>query len=359
MGDPQKKIIIWTDRISEMNTKGSIVGGLTVQMALWAEVFLDNDWDVYSFSRNRRVKKFNKINFLFIPQLNKLGFILEFFFNMFYLIKIRPEIVIVRGAGRRLFYAAVLSRLFKIKLIHFGASDVNYLKGGERFSKYKVEVICYRKGVQLTNCFVAQNEYQKSLLAEHYNKKNIIVIPNIWKQQMQQKKEKEFDAIWVANFRELKRPEWFLQLAKDFSLYKFAMVGGPLDKQYYDKIENQTKTIKNLTFFGKKTLDEVNDLFSMSKCLICTSIFEGFPNTFLQAWANGIPIISTVDPSDILKREELGFQALNYIDLSTRFGELINNNTVYKKIQMNICSYFKTHHDPFLHYQTLYEKLIK
>ena len=42
-----------------------------------------------------------------------------------------------------------------------------------------------------------------------------------------------------------------------------------------------------------------------SKILINTSSFEGFPNTFVQAWANGVPVISLkVDPDNIIKKKK-------------------------------------------------------
>ena len=86
------------------------------------------------------------------------------------------------------------------------------------------------------------------------------------------------------------------------------MIGGPDLLSYphlFKQIQKKAERVKNLRFLGFQPLDVTEKHFDRCKVFINTSIYEGFPNTFLQSWSRGIPVISYVDPDNVIKKYNL------------------------------------------------------
>jgi len=70
------------------------------------------------------------------------------------------------------------------------------------------------------------------------------------------------------------------------------------------------KELPNVKFSGYIKRADMNNFLSEAYALLNTSHFEGFSNTFLEAWAVGTPVISTiyVNPDNIINEKSLGFK---------------------------------------------------
>jgi len=295
---PTNKVIIWTSGIDDLLVGNGMVGGLTVQMMTWANAFLNNQWKVLSPTniRSRNSTRISKIEFFYFPKAKFLNIVFEFFCTFFFIVKHQPQLIITRGASRQLFAISLFSKLIGIKLILMFASDSDLIKGKELIAR-PWDRWLFRLGLLNVSNFVVQNSKQQQLLNLKSPKSNSICIPNIWpsKPELGQKRD---SILWVSNFRELKRPHWFIDLAKQFPERQFIMVGGPLDQKLFEQCQKEAIMLNNLEFLGPCPLSKTNHLFEKASLFICTSEIEGFPNTFLQAWSNQIPIITTFDPSD-------------------------------------------------------------
>lgn len=354
-----KKALFCCTGIDDFLNGSSKVAGIQVQMSFWALTFHQNGYDCYSFSTNSKEKEIYGIRF--IPKKNysilqkfKIANLYEWYFLIHTINKFKPDIVIIRGASASLEILSKYCKKKRIKLLMFGASDSDFVPGKEILTN-QFNVKLFRHGVHNTDFFIVQNSFQQKTLFENYNKKSLL-LPNIWLgQQNLEDKEKVYDAIWVSNLRRLKRAEWFVELATSFPDYHFAIAGGINDLAYYNEIEKQCANISNIDFLGAKPFESVNELLLKSKMLVCSSEFEGFPNTFLQAWAQGLPVISTVDPNGVLQTQNVGIIIESIDDLKKAFGQLVENESMYQDLKKNVEKYFINNHLA----QTCYEKLMR
>lgn len=354
-----KKIIIWSTEVLNL-IEGQPIGGIAVQMFFWAQVFVDNGWQVFSLSKsiNKRIEK-NKIIFFPILNVHRLNLILEWCYSFYYIIRVRPHVIVIRGADRELFPLSVLSQLLNVKLVFFAASDVNFEPGKELINN-KFNRWLYQKSIKRIQYIVTQNSYQYNTLKYNY-KKDSLMMYNIWGKTESKDIDSvfQFDIAWIANFRRLKRAEWVLSVAEKCNHYCFAMAGGPTngDKQYYEEIRQKANAINNITFWGPKSFFFTNHIVTHSHVLICTSSFEGFPNTFLQAWSSGIPVISTVDPSGVIVANNLGIVIHSEKELKEALEYILTNHEEYEKKRLCINNYFRNSHSSMTNYNRLMDYL--
>jgi glycosyltransferase involved in cell wall biosynthesis len=79
------------------------------------------------------------------------------------------------------------------------------------------------------------------------------------------------------------------------------MIGGPsvggerLKAGYFEEVRARAAALPNVEFTGFLPLAEVEHWFDRARLLVLTSVYEGMPNVFLQAWARGVPTVATVD----------------------------------------------------------------
>ena len=349
-----KKVIIWATEVNSL-VNGKPIGGIAVQMFFWANVFVDNGWMVYSFAENaKETKKEQGIFFMPKKNIQKINLLLEWWYSFYFLMTIRPRLIVFRGANRSLFPLSIMAKLFGVKLVMFGASDVNFEPGKELVgSDFNRKL--YHRAIRHIHYFVTQNQHQHDTLLKNYGKDSLTMY-NIWGEAPANELDipPQSDAVWVANFRKLKRAEWVLAAAKQCKDYHFVMAGGGND-MYYRNVQKEAGEIENLDFLGPKSFFYTNSLIQKSKVLLCTSTFEGFPNTFLQAWSNGLPVISTVDPSGIIAENGLGEVVDNETELVAALVRVLEDEDYFKKLRASVSDFFQKHHAS----QSGYERLIE
>lgn len=355
-----KKVLLWTKGIDHLileDKENFVFGGIHVQMYMWGLTFGKNDWDVITFTENRSnsSQKLNGFNFIYFPTIRFINPLFSIFIILNSIRKVKHGVVITRGATRDLFLISLAKKLFDVKVISMVASNTDLEPEKELIVNWHDRVL-YRAGLKMVNSFVVQNIQQENLLKTNYNKHNYLLIPQIWvSSDCENYSVSNKDIIlWVSNFRLLKRPNWFIQLADENPKYKFVMVGFPNDKELFEKCKKEAKAISNLYFLGGLSFKKTDSMFARAKLFVCTSEIEGFPNTFIQAWIHGCPILTTFDPSNLIVENKLGVYCNNYTELLDGFIKLTSKG-MDEVVRLNINNYF----NKYFSAQSQFDRLVK
>jgi glycosyltransferase involved in cell wall biosynthesis len=148
------------------------------------------------------------------------------------------------------------------------------------------------------NAIVAQNEVQRASCLATYGREAIVIPSCYVPPQNASALARRGDAVlWVGMMLPGKRPELLLELAKRLPHRRFVMVGGPgrSGAPVFDRIRKDAAHLANVEVTGFLPLAEVERRMAGARLLVNTSYYEGMPNTFLQAWAHGLPTLGTVD----------------------------------------------------------------
>ena len=100
----------------------------------------------------------------------------------------------------------------------------------------------------------------------------------------------------------------------------------------------------NINYIGKVPFDDVWRIYAEASLLVCTSEYEGFPNTFLEAFSLGIPVVTTFDPDGIIARFELGAYASSANALAESIRVLTRDDQSYEETSKRCKRYFAQNH---------------
>jgi glycosyltransferase involved in cell wall biosynthesis len=183
-----------------------------------------------------------------------------------------------------------------------------------------------------------QNETQRTILEREFqlpSRRMISGHPIPAKPLPAERKLESPIVLWAGNLGLKKRPEKFIelaQLAQNTNL-QFVMMGGHANSGRTDTLF--ARTPPNLTWLGRLSFDNALNLFDRAAFFVNTStvMAEGFPNTFIQAWLRGIPVLSLdVDPDGIIKRSGVGLAPATLPEMLEFMRSLVIDRPAYLRI---------------------------
>lgn len=146
--------------------------------------------------------------------------------------------------------------------------------------------------------------------------------------------------IWVGSVKVAKCPRAFVELARRFPGRQFRLVGGG----EMSLIGDTASRPPNLEVIGFVPQVDVGRQFDGASVLVNTSPAEGFPNTFLQAWARGIPTLSHVDPEVSFQGMAAGLTAADIESMAAALAGMLDDPTAWAQQSMQVRRCFEALH---------------
>ncbi len=201
--------------------------------------------------------------------------------------------------------------------------------------------------IKSADVLIAQTEFQKRILMERFGVQSVVIKNGSAISQVKCEKSDPPIVLWVGSISNVKNPELFVELAKSMSDVRFEMIGGATrDTKSLEIISRATEELTNFEYHGFVPYPKINDYFERASIFVNTSRIEGFPNTFIQAWAHYIPVASlNVDPDDVIHREKLGFHSGTFRQLIADLTTLLENEKLRKTMGKNARRYVEREHD--------------
>lgn len=151
--------------------------------------------------------------------------------------------------------------------------------------------------------------------------------------------------LWVGRFSYEKRPELMLKVARCCPEIHFDVVGAANAFQAADDdIALRASRLPNVTLHGRVPHRRMADFYAQASVLLLTSAWEGYPNTFMEAWARGVPVVSTVDPDGVIASHGLGRLGESSDDLAAGVERLTRDAAAWKECSANARRFFIENH---------------
>jgi glycosyltransferase involved in cell wall biosynthesis len=161
--------------------------------------------------------------------------------------------------------------------------------------------------------------------------------------------KREHTVAWVAMLRQPKRPDLLIEIARKTPSVQYVVCGGSTTfaspEGYGDRMTHAMRAEPNVRVLGAVAPAVARQIIADSALLLSTSDAEGFPNTFLEAWSSGTPVISlTHDPDRVIQRYGLGSTPGTVAAAASDIVSLLNAPERRDDISARARAYIHEHH---------------
>jgi len=202
--------------------------------------------------------------------------------------------------------------------------------------------------IENANLIFVQTEKQATLASSLFGREAVVIPNPVDTAPRFERASMPRTILWIGKSDDrVKQPELFIELARRKSGCEFLMIMNLAIDSIHRRILQQAKDVPNLKILTYVPYEQVEKYFAEAILLVNTSLFEGFPDTFLQASKYGIPVVSLrVDPDGMLSKHGCGIECGNDFERMVReLTGLLNDEGRRRETGVNCMHYLRMHHD--------------
>ena len=214
------------------------------------------------------------------------------------------------------------------------------------------EKILYRYGINKCDRIIAQTTKQQSMLQEGFGlPSTVLPMPCSGASPTDYRPPtfpngKPFHVGWAARISKEKRLDFLLDIARALPDVIFEIGGAPSagGEDYAQPIIDAARSLPNIILHGRVPREDMPKFYERLHLFCCTSAYEGFPNTFLEAWSHGLPIVSTFDPDGLITEQSLGRVAIDTTTLIYGIESFMHSPGEWQLASQRVRDYYLQNH---------------
>jgi glycosyltransferase involved in cell wall biosynthesis len=266
--------------------------------------------------------------------------------------KAQADIYVVPGNHRASAVVASYCQLRQKKYVFLAGSDYDYYleykTNPKDFDIYGESYFQKAYAIERASLHVVQTPRQANMLSQGYGRNSVVIRNPIDLNTAFPRSTSPASILWVGKAEErVKRPSLAFELARRLPDQPFVVILNKAIAETYARCLEEARSLPNVVLIERVPFDEVEKYFAAASLFVSTSVFEGFPNTFLQAAKYGVPIVSTdVDPGGMLSEHGSGIVCGGNFECFVKSVQhLITDSDLYTKISAGALNYVRTYHD--------------
>lgn len=327
--------------------KGLSAGGHRAGVLTWkgaaAYAPVDNSFDLLeTYDPNAGIKVL-KYFYSYIPKMLSVAKAYE------------PDVLVQGCAGVNTGIMAFIAQQLGVPFINRVASDAETDARLPKIVPQQYERVAYRYGLRRAAAVICQNQYQLQHLQSYLPAGRLSIIHNPFAvadpAAVPRPRDERKYVAWLGVFRKPKNLPLLLQLARNLPEIRFRVAGTPERNAGSDVMDAMAglERLPNVEMAGYVRRNQVLEYLSGAVALLSTADFEGFSNTFLEAFSVGTPMVlrSQVDPDSIVSQNRLGLVAADDDALEGMLRSMWSMpSPEFAEFSNRCVEYVREHHDP-------------